>query len=351
MPFSTLIVGFGYAAKTFHFPFLQALEDFKLTGVVSSSAEKVHAEVPDVTVYESLEEALTHAQFDLVIITTPNHLHAKQAQQSLKAGCHVLVEKPFTLSADAGHRLVDLAAAQERKLCVFHNRRFDGDFLTLKQLLKNYAVGEVKRLESRFDRFRPEPRKRWRENAGLGSGIFWDLGPHLIDQALQLFGLPEKLSATIEITRKGGESDDAFELTLYYSQCKVVLGSSPFEAGPTLRFSLQGSAGSYRKFHLDPQENQLKAGLPFDSKGWAVTPENENGTLYREAEQTIVPTQKGDYLGFYTQLAKALTPGSEADLPADATSVVDVIALIELAREAARTGTIVPVSIGATDCS
>lgn len=349
MAISTLIVGFGYAARTFHLPFLRALSDFKLTGVVSSDPAKVYAEAPDVTVYETLEQALSSATFDLVIITTPNHLHATQAQHSLMAGSHVLVEKPFTLSADAGRRLVDLAVTQGRKLCVFQNRRFDGDFLTLKKLVTSYAVGEVKRLESRFDRFRPEPRKRWRENAGLGSGIFWDLGPHLIDQAIQLFGLPDKLSASIDTLRKGGESDDAFELTLYYPQFKVLLGSSPFEAGPTLRFSLQGSAGSYRKFHLDPQENQLKAGLSFASEEWGVTVDSEHGTLYRETEQTTVPTHKGDYLGFYTQLAEALTPGSDADLPADASSVVDVIVLIELAREAARTGTIVAVNNGATD--
>lgn len=334
MVLSTLIVGFGYAAKTFHVPFLHAMSDYCIAGVVSSDAAKVKAVLPDTSVYPTLDDALEIGDFDLVIITTPNHLHAEQAELSLHAGCHVLVEKPFTLSSESALNLVKLAAELGKKLCVFHNRRFDGDFLTLKQLLAQHAVGQVKRLESRFDRFRPEPRKRWRENAGPGSGIFWDLGPHLLDQAAQLFGLPQAVSASIGILREGGESDDAFEVTLHYQGFNVLTGSSPFEAGPTLRYALQGTQGSYRKYHLDPQEEQLKTGVDFADSAWAQTPHSQHGVLYRAEAQQTVDTLAGGYTAFYQQLADALQPDSSQALPADASSVIDVIRLIEMARMA-----------------
>ncbi|OFI35706.1 oxidoreductase [Alteromonas lipolytica] len=326
------MVGFGYAAKTFHVPFLQAMDEFSIAGVVSSDPAKVQSVLPQARVFSALDEALASGEFDLVVITTPNHLHAQQAELSLRAGCHVLVEKPFTLSSDSALELVELAATLGKKLCVFHNRRFDGDFLTLRQLLSEQAVGQVKRLESRFDRFRPVPRKRWRENAGPGSGIFWDLGPHLLDQALQLFGMPDKVSATIGILRDGGEADDAFEVTLHYPGFTVLTGSSPFEAGPTLRFALQGTNGSYRKYHLDPQEDQLKAGVDFADTVWAQTPTAQHGVLYGDEGQQTVQTLAGGYTVFYQQLADALKPGSKAALPADASSVTDVIRLIEIAR-------------------
>ena len=244
MALSVLVMGFGYAAKTFHVPFLQAMDAYSIAGVVSSVPAKVQGVLPGVGVYNSFEQAIGEDNFDLVVITTPNHLHAEQAEAALRAGCHVLVEKPFTLSSERAEQLVALAAQLNKQLCVFHNRRFDGDFLTLKQLIAEQAVGDIKRLESRFDRFRPTPRKRWRENAGPGSGIFWDLGPHLIDQVVQLFGMPQQVSADIRILRDGGESDDAFEVTLHYAAITVKVGSSPFEAGPTLRYALQGTKGT-----------------------------------------------------------------------------------------------------------
>ena len=332
MALSVLVMGFGYAAKTFHVPFLQAMDAYSIAGVVSSDPAKVQGTLPGVSVYNSFEQASTDNHFDLVVITTPNHLHAEQAEAALRAGCHVLVEKPFTLSSERAEQLVALAAQLNKQLCVFHNRRFDGDFLTLKQLIAERTVGDIKRLESRFDRFRPTPRKRWRENAGPGSGIFWDLGPHLIDQAVQLFGIPQQVSADIRILRNGGESDDAFEVTLHYAAITVKLGSSPFEAGPTLRYTLQGTLGSYHKYHLDPQEDQLKAGMSFDAPDWSVAPAPQHGTLYLEDESKTVATLNGGYTTFYRQLATALITSNPEALPASGQSVVNVIRLIELAR-------------------
>ncbi|OFC72539.1 Gfo/Idh/MocA family oxidoreductase [Alteromonas confluentis] len=337
----TLLVGFGFSATTFHLPFLQQLSEFSLAGVVSSRPDDVKAVVNDVPVYASLAKALAADNFDLVVITTPNTLHALQARQALMNGVNVLVEKPFTLSGDEADELVSLATRENKKLCVYHNRRFDGDFLTVKSLIEAGTIGNVKRLQSRFDRFRPHPRNRWRENAGPGAGIFWDLGPHLMDQTVQLFGVPKQIHADVQITREGGESDDSFDITLFYGDKTVLLGSSPHQANTTLRFDLQGTAGSYRKLGLDPQEDQLKQGLTLDHATFATESESAYGEVADGEQVTKHPTQNGDYIGFYQQLARAITQGEA--LPADAESVVPVIRLIELAFESAETGKVMPV--------
>ena len=331
---STLLVGFGFSATTFHLPFLNYLPQFSVDVVISSKPDAVKAVLPHAEIYSSLEEALKIHDVDLVIITTPNHLHSQQARVALEHSCHVLVEKPFTLNSEEAEALVDLANAQNKQLCVYHNRRFDGDFLTIKKLIDDGRLGEIRRLESRFDRFRPIPRNRWRENAGPGSGIFWDLGPHLIDQALQLFGEPKEVSASIQTLRENGQSDDTFDVTLHYIDKVVKLGSSAFQAGATLRYDLQGTKGSFRKFYLDPQEDQLRAGLSFDDENWALTNNKENGVLAftnesGELVEETVATLKGEYLTFFNRLAHAIEDGKFS--PADASTVIPVIKVIELA--------------------
>ncbi|QJR80748.1 Gfo/Idh/MocA family oxidoreductase [Alteromonas pelagimontana] len=327
----TLIVGFGFSATTFHLPFLLDNPGFHITGVVSSRADDVHKVLPQAAVYADIDTALQTLSPDLTIITTPNHLHFTQAKAALEAGSHVLVEKPFTLSTADAKYLVHLAEKSQLSLCVYQNRRFDGDFLTVQQLMQSGELGNVKRVVSRFDRFRPMPRDRWRENAGPGSGIFWDLGPHLIDQCMQLFGTPEKVSGHILTLREGGQSDDAFELTFYYSDVVVTLGSSPFQAANTLRFDVQGDKGSYRKYGLDPQEDQLKAAVSLADPQWGFTSEAENGHFCDDKSCKTIPTAKGEYATFYQQLYTGLT--NKTSLPATAQSVLPVIALMERASE------------------
>lgn len=326
---TTLLVGFGFSAQTFHLPFLSQLPQYSVDVVVSSKPDEVKRLLPNAKVCPSLEDALENSQVDLVVITTPNHLHASQAKLALEYRCHVLVEKPFTLDSEQAANLVSFANQQQRHLCVFHNRRFDGDFLTLKYLIQSGRLGEIKRFESRFDRFRPIPRNRWRENAGPGSGIFWDLGPHLIDQALQLFGWPKAVAADILTLREGGQSDDTFDLTLYYDDKIIKLGSSAFQGVSTLRFDLQGTKASFRKFHLDPQEDQLRAGMPIDDVNWAVTDKNKHGVLSDGESEHEIETKKGEYVTFFESLASAIE--NNGPLPADASTVIPVIKLIELA--------------------
>lgn len=331
---STLIVGFGFSATTFHLPFLASLSTFSVDGVVTSKPDKAHHSLPNAMVYSSLDEALQRHHFDVVVITTPNHLHYLQTKHALEAGCHVLVEKPFTLCSEEAAALVSLANKKSRKLCVFHNRRFDGDFLTVKKMLNENAFGDLKRFESRFDRFRPQPRDRWRENAGPGSGIFWDLGPHLIDQALQLFGTPLRVSADIMRLRDNAESDDNFDITLYYADHVTRLGSASFQAGPTLRFDLQGTTGSFRKFHLDPQEEHLRSGLRLSDSNFATTPEDENGTWFTDDEYRSIVTEKGAYITFYARFADAII--NDTAPPAGGQSVISVIKTMEYAIQASK---------------
>lgn len=332
---STLIVGFGFSATTFHLPFLDSLSTFSVDGVVTSKPDKIQHILPKTLTFSSLEDALQRHRFDVVVITTPNHLHYLQTKQALEAGCHVLVEKPFTLCSEEAAALVALADKKNRKLCIFHNRRFDGDFLTIKKILSENTLGDIKRYESRFDRFRPQPKDRWRENEGLGSGIFWDLGPHLIDQALQLFGTPLKISADIIQLRDNAKSDDNFDMTLYYAHHIVKLGSSSFQAGPTLRFDVQGTKGSFRKFHLDPQEEQLRCGVSISENDFAKTAENEHGTLFTSDDSRIITTEVGAYARFYAMFADAVI--NDSALPADGKTVISVIKTIEYAIQASKT--------------
>ncbi|MDX5425816.1 MAG: Gfo/Idh/MocA family oxidoreductase, partial [Exiguobacterium sp.] len=245
----TILVGFGFSATTFHLPFLQELDDFQIAGVVSSRPEDVQAVLGDVSVYATLDEALA-TDASLFIITTPSHLHKDMVEQCLIAGKDVLVEKPAFVTTEEGEALLRLEQASDGIVNVFHNRRMDGDFLTVKRLLEERRLGDWKVLESRFDRFRPIVRDRWRENAGPGAGILFDLGSHLIDQALVLFGAPDKVSGDVMIQRKGGQSDDGFHVILHYGEKRVYLRSNPFIAIEAPRFEVHGTEGSFLKFGL-----------------------------------------------------------------------------------------------------
>lgn len=332
----TLLVGFGFSGQTFHLPFLKQLSSYRVCGVVSSKPDAVHAVLPEVPVFASLDDALAEAQPELSIITTPNDLHYAQASQCLASDSHVLVEKPFTLTHDEAVALCEQAERQQKTLHVYHNRRFDGDFLTLKKLIAEDRFGEIKRMISRFDRFRPVPKDRWRENAGPGAGIFWDLGPHLLDQCVQLFGVPEALQANVQILRNQGQSDDLFDVTLFYPDKLVQVGSSPFQGDTTLRFDVQGTSGSYRKYGLDPQENQLKAGMPLTADEFGCESKEAFGKFCFETDCDPIETQRGNYGEFYQQLADSIE--HQTPSPAAAASVVPVIRLIELALQSSAQG-------------
>ncbi|WP_214795256.1 MULTISPECIES: Gfo/Idh/MocA family oxidoreductase [unclassified Exiguobacterium] len=327
----TVLVGFGFSANTFHLPFLKAIDTFEVSGVVSSRPEEVQAELPGATVYASLEEAL-QSDATLYVITTPSHLHKEMIVDCLKAGKDVLVEKPAFLTTEEGYELMELEAKSRGIVNVYQNRRYDGDFLTIKSLLDSNELGDWKVVESRFDRFRPNVRDRWRENAGPGAGILFDLGSHLIDQTLALFGKPDKIQADVMIQRVGGQSDDGFCVTFYYGEKRVYLRSNPFIAGETPRFEVHGTKGSFMKFGLDPQEEALK-------QGKLASDVLETGILSTDEVETI-QVEKGSYFKYYEQLAESYQTRQPIISLKDATLTTH---LIELARQSSETGQVMSV--------
>ena len=259
-PIGVALAAFGSAARVFHIPLLRATPGLELRTIVSRRPDEVRAALPEVMAVRDFAAACADPAIDLVVIPTPNDTHAPLAAQALQAGKHVVVDKPFTLTVAEAESLLALAAAKGRVLSVFQNRRWDADFLALRQVLGSGAVGEPVLLESRFDRFRPEVPDRWRDRPGPGSGLWYDLGPHLVDQALQLFGPPRAIFLDLAAQRDAATTDDRFHALLRYDRLRVTLHATTLAAAETPRFALHGTRGSWVKYGTDPQEAALKAG-------------------------------------------------------------------------------------------
>ncbi|MGY0216112.1 oxidoreductase [Endozoicomonadaceae bacterium StTr2] len=346
-PIKTAVVGYGYSARTFHIPFLSQLSQFKFSAISSSQADAVRQAWPNIDHYSSAKALLTESDAELVIITAPNDVHFELAALALEQGKHVILEKPFVTRVADGDRLIELARAKQRVLSVYHNRRWDGDFMTVKKLLESQQLGDIKLFESRFDRFRPEVRQRWREQATDGGGILFDLGPHLIDQALDLFGLPEALTAQSQMLRDKAETVDYFNIILHYPDKQVVLHSDLFSAGPNKRFSVRGTLGSFEKYGLDPQEDQLKAGIEPTTPVWGQEAKAQYGTLYTAEAQQSVKTEAGCYQHYFNAIAAAIR--NDAEVPVTAEDALWNIRLIELAMQSSEQGRTLAVSHDAVE--
>lgn len=332
----TAIIGYGFSAKTFHIPFINALPEFDLTAISSSQADTVKQSWPNAAHYYTAQEMLQNSDAQLVIITAPNDVHFSLAKLALENNKHVILEKPFVTRIEDGQTLIALAKEKKLILSVYHNRRWDGDFLTVKKLIEVKKLGNIKHFESHFDRFRPIVIQRWREQSQDGGGILFDLGPHLIDQTLQLFGLPEAVTAQCEIMREGSTNIDYFNLTLHYPDKLARLNASLFSAGPNLRFNIQGDKGNYTKLGLDPQEERLKAGIQPNTSNWGKESEEQYGHLYFEESSQVAVTECGGYQYFYLQMANAINNGAKP--PVSAEDALWNIRLIELAMESSRLG-------------
>ncbi|MFB2857549.1 oxidoreductase [Aeromonas allosaccharophila] len=329
---SAALVGYGFAGKTFHAPFLSTTPGLSLSWVVSRDAAKVQADLPGCRV-GSLEQVLSDDSVDLVVIATPNDTHAPLARQALLAGKHVVIDKPFALDLTEAKALVELAEKQQRLLSIFHNRRWDGDFLTVRRLLADGSLGQVAQFESHFDRYRPEVRQRWREAGGPGSGLWFDLGPHVLDQALQLFGQPDWLQADLAQQRPGALADDYFHVVLGYGEMRVILHGSCLVSATMPRFVIHGSQGSFVKFGMDVQEDQLKQGLRPPAADWGL--DGELGQLSRivdgQLQQQNVVGEAGDYGAYYRGVCAAIK--GEGCNPVPACEALAVMALLDLARQ------------------
>ncbi|WP_417451401.1 oxidoreductase [Kordiimonas sp.] len=343
----TAIIGYGLSAKVFQIPFIMANGAFDLVAISSSRSAEINKNLPDVTVYADAEEMIARSDAELILITAPNETHYNFARYALERDKHVLVEKPFVTTSADGLALIELARERGLVLSVYHNRRWDGDFLTVKKLIQNGTLGKVRYFESHFDRFRPAVKDTWRESDDLGSGILFDLGPHLIDQAVMLFGVPEAVTAQVIAARSGAVTDDMFRLTFHYKDILAVLVSSPFCSGPNLRFKVEGEAASYIKYGLDPQEARLRSGQTPVEERWAAEDAAAFGMLYAPSDMTSaegmpVDTEIGGYQHFFAALASSLR--RKGKVPVTASQAVMVIKIIEAAQKSASSGQTVSLS-------
>jgi len=333
------LVGFGYAGKVFHAPVIRVVEGLRLTTIVQRSGAP-DPRYPDVEFVRSVDELLTRA-VDLVVIATPNPSHHPIAKQCLLAGRHVVIDKPFTTTAAEAEELVQLGKAKQRVLSAYQNRRYVGDFVTLQNLLSDGALGRVVLFESHFDRFRPELRPTaWREQPHPGSGIWFDLGAHLLDQALVLFGHPQAIAADIRIERDGAAADDAFDVRLHYPHTRVLLRASMLVASPGPTFAVHGTKGSFIKYGLDPQEAALKSGRTPDELNWDAEPPERYGELTTPEETRTIPTIPSSFTHYYENVRDAIL--GRAQLAVTPDQALDVMRGLELAVASSRKRCVLP---------
>lgn len=332
----TGVIGYGVSARAFHLPLLSASGRFEVSAISTSREAEALSGRPGTRVFASAAELIGSDDLDLVVITAPNDVHYELARQSLQNGLHVVLEKPMVTSVSEVRSLAALARDKERTLTVFHNRRWDGDFRTVSKLIAGGQLGRIQYFESHFDRFRPEVQSRWRERPGAGAGLWWDLGPHLVDQALCLFGTPKALTARTLSTREGAEVADYFHVLLHYDKVEVVLHGSSLAAGPNRRFEVQGAAGSYIKYGLDPQEGQLRAGMSPLDPGYGIEAEDRYGLLHTASGAKPVETESGGYQDFYRGVADSIEAGTPSPVTAEET--IPVIGILELAESSHREG-------------
>ena len=334
MPLRVALVGHGYAGRTFHAPLIAAVPGLELACIVSSRPDAVRADHPGIEVVAEARRACGRDDIDLVVVATPNDSHAALAAAALRAGKHVVVDKPFTLDLAEARELRALAQRQGRLLSVFHNRRWDSDFLGVRQVIEEGRIGAVVHFESRIDRFRPQVRARWREGNRPGAGIWFDLGPHLVDQALQLFGLPQSVQVDLAGLRAGAQSDDWAHAVLQYPGHRVVLHASLLVAGGSARFAVHGTRGSVVKPRIDPQEAQLLAGLRPGDPGWG---EDDDALLLYpgDAPTQAIATPRGDQGRYYAGMRDAIR--GIAPPPVTAAQALAVMAVLEAGLQSART--------------
>ncbi|WP_029192728.1 oxidoreductase [Paenibacillus harenae] len=334
------LIGYGFAGRTFHAPVIASVPELKLAAVVQRSGDGARERYPWVRIVRDAESLYADPSIGLIVVTTPSTDHYSFAKAALLAGKHVVVEKPFTATVGEADELIGLAREKGLVLSVFHNRRWDGDFLTLSQVVRKGVLGRLTDAEFRWERFSPNANpERWRDSGGPGTGVFYDLGVHFLDQALSLFGTPLQINADIRAIRDGAKSDDAFDVTLTYGNgLRLALRSMLLARQPGPRYTLHGTSGTFVKYGEDPQEGALKAGLSPGNPGWGAEPEESWATLEAELDglrfSGRIQTIPGSYQSYYCNVAGAINGTAElAVKPEEARMAVR---LIELGLQSAR---------------
>jgi len=349
---STGLIGFGNSGQTFFAPFIQADPGFNLKKISTSDPEKKKkaGEVyPDAEVVTTADEIINDPEIELVLVGSPNTSHFELTKKALLAGKHVLVEKPFTITSAEADELIALAKRQNRVLSVHHNRRFDSGHNTIKKVLASGVLGTLAEMEVHYDRYRLQLRPQaWREKPLPGSGIFYDLGAHLIDASLELFGTPKELTCMMTTQRPGGlQVEDNFELILWYPGLKVTLKSGMLvkEAGPV--YTLYGYDGTFIKYGMDVQEEALKAGQKPGTPGWGIEPEEIWGHVTRDVEgktvSEIIPSEPGRYQDLFRNVYEAIAEGKELIVqPGQARTTIRIIELAFQSNREKRTVNYIP---------
>jgi scyllo-inositol 2-dehydrogenase (NADP+) len=340
------LIGFGLAGRAFHAPVIRAVPGLHLAAILQRHGNEAAEKYPDVRIVRSLDELLAIEEVRLVVIATPNDTHYPFARQCLAAGRDVIVDKPFTTTLEEAKLLVQFARDTGRLLTVYQNRRYDGDFQAIWQLVAQGALGRIVRFETAYDRYRPQLKPgAWRETLRPGSGILFDIAPHLLDHSAMLFGLPEAITADVRTERENALADDAFDITLHYPKAmRAVLRSSILAAAPRPRFVLFGTQGSFVKQTFDPQENNLRHGnIPTD-KAWGAEPEENWGVLTVPAGDTLtqrrIPSASCDYRNYYANVRDAIL--GRAPLAVTPEWSLKIMRLLELARQSSQKRCTIP---------
>lgn len=342
------LCAFGMSGKVFHAPFLKEHPGFFMSAIVERTKQESQSKYPETTIYQSVEEMLQKADIELVVVNTPVQTHFEYVKMALEAGKNVIVEKPFTVNVTEAESLVKLAKEKNLFLSVYQNRRFDRDYLQVQKILNEGKLGNLKEVEIRFDRFRTEPStKEHKENPQLkGSGALHDLGSHLIDQAIQLFGYPEKLFGDVFSMKGSAFANDYFEILLYYkNDFRVRLKSSVFSKEAHYAYILHGDKGSFLQERTDDQENELVTGAtPTYNEDWTKPLTKPDGILNylkenSETERILTSSEPGNYMDYYQEIYEHIVFGSP--LPSPAEEIIQNMKIIEAALASSKEGNLV----------
>jgi scyllo-inositol 2-dehydrogenase (NADP+) len=340
------LIGFGLAGQAFHAPMIRGVRGMELACVLERHTDNAKKRYPEVRIARTLDEMLADDSIQLCVVATPNDSHFSYTQACLEARRHVVVDKPFTPTMKEAQQLIALAADRKRLITVYQDRRWDGAFLTVKKVIHAGALGDVTEYETRFDRFRLGPKpEAWRERADFpAAGVLWDLGPHVIDGALVLFGEPESISATTLCQRPTSTIDDAFDVFMQYPRLRASLRARIIAYAPSHHLLIHGTEGSFIKFGMDPQEEILRSpncpdGLDWGAD-WGLEPEERWGTLSRVNEKPQkIKTERGDYRGFYANMRDAIENKAPLDVPPE--QAIRTMRGLLLAHKSSREGRVV----------
>ena len=339
------LVGFGLAGRAFHAPVISRVAGLHLAAIVQRTGDTAAQAYPHARILRTFDELLAIPEIRLVVIASPNDTHYDFARRALESGRDVLVDKPFTPTLPEAVELVQIAKNKKRVITVYQNRRYDGDFAAIRKIVAEGTLGRIVNFATHYDRYRPNLKHVWREQAGPGNGLWFDIGPHLIDHAMTLFGEPEAITAEIRVVRDGAVADDSFDVTLHYPNAlRATLSSSILAAATRPRFVLQGTLGAFVKEGFDPQELRLRAGNIAARGPWGREPKKDWGVLTTPEgdgfKHRSIPGEPSDYRDFYKNLRDALR--RRAEIAVSPQWAINVMQILELARESSARRTTVP---------